>query len=141
MKSFLHHKDRVWKSHYLYISVCRFVKGNVRRKFTHTCFCLVNIKKHSFLTSCVFWFVWTTNLFEQVSCLNNKLVWTGILQFEIQTCLNNKRVWAADLFEQQTCFSNLLVETGGDWAWQSRIKMLCFKLCLSSMSFLCTIYT
>ena len=40
------------------LSVCRFVKGNfnVCRKFA-PCFVLSILKKHSFLTSRVFWFV------------------------------------------------------------------------------------
>ena len=39
-----------------FISVCRFVEGNACRKSAH-CFCVVNIKKRSFLTSSVFRFV------------------------------------------------------------------------------------
>ena len=41
---------------YICLSVCHFVKGNECWKCTH-CFCLVDIKKHSFLTFCVFWLV------------------------------------------------------------------------------------
>ena len=38
------------------MSVCRFVKGNVCRKYARY-FCLVDIKKRSFWTACVFWFI------------------------------------------------------------------------------------
>ena len=40
------------------MSVCRFVKGNVCPKI-RTLFCLVDIQKRSFLTSCVFRFMFS----------------------------------------------------------------------------------
>ena len=39
---------------YICLSACRFVESNICRKFAHW-FCLVDIKKRSFLTACVFW--------------------------------------------------------------------------------------
>ena len=43
---------------YICLSVCHFAKGNVCRIIC-TLFCLVDIKKRSFLSSCVFCYGWT----------------------------------------------------------------------------------
>ena len=42
---------------YICLSVCRVVEGNIYRTFAHCFVRLVHVKKRSFLTSCVFWFV------------------------------------------------------------------------------------
>ena len=48
--------------------VCRFVKGNICRQFC-TLFCLVQIKKRLYFTSCVFWFVSYTPGHGVLKCL------------------------------------------------------------------------
>ena len=62
-----------------FISVCRFLKGNVWPKFAH-CFILLKLKKVSFSTSCVFWFVFLNDSshlcfrFGFLNCIQSKHV-------------------------------------------------------------------
>ena len=44
-------------SFYICLSVCRYLEGNVCRKFALHCFVLYTLKNRSLLTSCALWFV------------------------------------------------------------------------------------
>ena len=63
------------------LSVRRFVEYNICRKFA--LFCLVHIKRCSFLTSCVFWFV----------CFDGSLLFVSLFMIENH---NNNNYFVAD---------------------------------------------
>ena len=72
---------------YICLSVCRFAEGNICRKCA--LFCLIDINKRSFLTSCVFWFVFLNaschlcfrkkNHIKKRSFLTSCVFWIGIV--------------------------------------------------------------